>query len=60
MTRFLIVWIVLAVCIYAYRYLFGKEERRITRVQIKNAGVSLAISGVVIGFLFLLNNIQGV
>jgi len=58
--RFLIIWSILTVCIYAYRYLFGKNERRIARVQIKNVVVSLVLSGVIIGALYFLNNLQGI
>lgn len=60
MNRFLIFWLILTVCIYAYRYVFGKNERRIARVQGKNLVVSIGISGVIIGVLYFLNNVQGI
>lgn len=60
MTRFFIVWIIFAIFIYVYRYVLGKKEKLVTRIQVKSICVSLMISGVVVGFLFLLNNIQGV
>jgi len=58
--RFLIIWMILAAGIYAYRYVFKKDERRFARVQIKNVVVSLALSGVIVGVLYLLNNLQGI
>ena len=58
--RFLIVWLILTACIYAYKYVFGKNERRMTRAQIKNVVVSLIISSAIIGALYFLNNLQGI
>lgn len=57
--RFVFLWVVLAVIIYMYRYVLSKKERNVSLLQTKNVFVSCSIATVFVGFLYLLNNIQG-
>ena len=57
--RFVLMWFVVALVVYLYRYILSKKEKKTSLKQTKNVFVSCFISTVLIGSLYILNNIQG-
>ena len=57
--RFVLLWVALSAVIYLYRYILSKKERETSLLRTKNIFVSCAISTVLIGSLYILNNVQG-
>lgn len=57
--RFLFLWIFFTSVIYAFRYIFNKEEKEVISVIIKRLMFAGFISTLIICGLYVLNNISG-
>jgi len=57
--KFAVMWFLVALVVYLYRYILSKKEKKVSLMHVRNVLVSCFTATVLIGSLYIVNNIQG-
>lgn len=60
MTKYVLVWLVIAAIVYFFSYIAKKQERKLAGTQVKRFAVSGSVSLILMIMLYFFNNLQGI